>query len=232
MQVTYLAGSPVMIDSDPNFLGRRRNRPKKGDKPRLGKKIALAPARGAFLSLIRLNVRGLATKLQQSIAKGSDKTKGFWTKVGGDFDKLKDAVNKGAKKKPLLGIKKKKGVNGVTDPEYYLSLPEEYYLGVEPATLTAAAGFLAAASPILLAVSKLFKSQNIPEGEEAVISPEEEATTEPLDPTGEGFTVTDAEGKTTPGILTTGFKPSPLVIGGIALGALGLIYILTKKKKR
>jgi hypothetical protein len=232
MQVTYLAGSPVMIDSDPNFLGRRRNRPKKGDKPRLGKKIALAPARGAFLSLIRLNVRGLATKLQQSIAKGGDKTKGFWTKVGGDFDKLKDAVNKGAKKKPLLGIKKKKGVNGVTDPEYYLSLPEEYYLGVEPATLTAAAGFLAAASPILLAVSKLFKSQNIPEGEEAVISPEEAATTEPLDSTGEGFTVTDAEGKTTPGILTTGFKPSPLVIGGIALGALGLIYILTKKKKR
>lgn len=232
MEVTYLAGSPLMIESDSNYLGRRRRRntPKKGDKPRLGKKIALAPARGAFLSLIRLNVRGLATKLQQSIAKGSDKTKGFWTKVGGDFDKLKSAVDKGAKKKPLLGIKKKKGINGATSVEYYLSLPEEYYIGVEPATLTAAAGFLAAASPILLAVSKLFKSQNIPEGEEAVISPEEAAETDPLD-SGEGFTVTDPEGKSTPGILTTGFKPSPLFIGGVALGALGLIYILTKKKK-
>lgn len=232
MEVTYLAGSPVMIDSDPNYLGRRKKKNK--DKPGRGKKIFLAPARGAFLSLVALNVRGLATKLQQSIQKGSDKTKAFWTKLGGDFSKLQKSINKGAKKKPLLGIKKKKGISGVTDPEYYLSYPEEYYLGIEPATLTAAAAALAAASPILLAVAKLFKSQQIPEGEEEVISEEEKETTEPLDKDGSGFTVADSEtgsgSKETPGF-TTGFKPSPLVIGAIGLGALGLIYLLTKKKR-
>lgn len=232
MEVTYLAGSPVMIESDPYYIGRKRKKNK--DKPKTGKKIFLAPARGAFLSLVALNVRGLATKLQQSIQKGSDKTKAFWTKVGGDFDKLQKSINKGAKKKPLFGIKKKKGISGITDSEYYLSYPEEYYIGIEPATLTAAAAALAAASPILLAVAKLFKSQQIPEGEEAVISDEEKDNTTPLDPDGTGFEVGDSEtgsgSKETPGF-TTGFKPSPLMIGAIGIGALGLIYLLTRKKR-
>lgn len=232
MEVTYLAGSPVMIDSS-DYLGRRRRGGKGGkgggDKPGRGKKIFLAPARAAFLSLVALNVRGLATKLQQSIQKGSDKTKAFWTKVGGDFGKLQNTINKGAKKKPLLGIKKK-GISGATAVEYL-----EEGIGFDPATLTAAAAALTAAAPILLAVSKLFKSQQIPEGEEDVITDDEKADTPSLDPDGTGFTVADSETgagtKETPGLLTTGFKPSPLMIGAIGLGALGLIYILTKKKR-
>jgi hypothetical protein len=233
MEVTYLAGSPIMVDSY-DYLGRRK-RGKGGRGGRGGnrggglKKIGLAPARGAFLLLVKLNVRGLATKLQQSIQKGSDKTKAFWSKVGGNFDKLKAEINKGAKKKPLLGIKKK-GISGATSVEYL-----EPGIGIEPATLTAAAAAIAAASPILLAVSKLFKSQSIPEGEEDVISDDEKQDEPGLDPDGTGFTVTDAEAgsgtKETPGILTTGFKPSPLMIGAIGLGALGLLYILTKKKR-
>jgi hypothetical protein len=233
MEVTYLAGSPIMVDSY-DYLGRRK-RGKGGRGGRGGnrggglKKIGLAPARGAFLLLVKLNVRGLATKLQQSIQKGSDKTKAFWSKVGGNFDKLKAEINKGAKKKPLLGIKKK-GISGATSVEYL-----EEGIGIEPATLTAAAAAIAAASPILLAVSKLFKSQSIPEGEEDVISDDEKKDEPGLDPDGTGFEVTDSEAgsgtKETPGILTTGFKPSPLMIGAIGLGALGLLYILTKKKR-
>lgn len=229
MEVTYLAGSPVMIDSDPYYIGKKKK--KKGkDKPGKGKVIFLAPARAAFLSLVALNVRGLATKLQKSIQKSSDKTKAFWTKVGGDFSKLSNTVNKGAKKKPLLGIKKK-GISGAMAVEY-----AEEGIGIEPATLTAAAAALAAASPILLAVSKLFKSQQIPEGEEEVITEDEKADTPALDPDGSGFTVADSEtgagagSKETP-TFTTGFSPSPLMIGAIGLGALGLIYFLTKKKR-
>jgi hypothetical protein len=231
MEVTYLAGSPIMVDSY-DYLGRRkRGRGGRGGNRGGGlKKIGLAPARGAFLLLVKLNVRGLATKLQQSIQKGSDKTKAFWSKVGGNFDKLKAEINKGSKKKPLLGIKKR-GISGATSVEYL-----EPGIGIEPATLTAAAAAIAAASPILLAVSKLFKSQRIPEGEEDVISDDEKQDEPGLDPDGTGFTVSDAEPgsgtKETPGILTTGFKPSPLMIGAIGLGALGLLYILTTKKKR
>ena len=228
MEVTYLAGSPIMIDSDPYYLGKKKK--KKGkDKPGPVKKIALAPARAAFLALVKINARGLATKLQISIGKGGDKTKAFWNKVGGDFDKLTSAISTGAKKKPLFGIKKGGKVSGATSVEY---LPEG--IGVEPATLTAAAAALTAAAPILLAVSNLFKSQQIPEGTEDVITPDEKAEEPGLDPDGEGFTAADPDpgvSKTTPTILTTGFKPSPLVIGAIGLGALGLIYILTKKKR-
>lgn len=224
MEVTYLAGSPVMIDSS-DYLGRRRRggRGKGGDdKPGRGKKIFLAPVRGAFLSLVALNVRGLATKLEKSIQKGKDKTKAFWTKLGGDFDKLQKTVDKGSKKKALFG--KGKGLNGVTNVTYY----EE---GIGAVDWAAVGTFIATASPALIAVSKLFKSQQIPEGEGDVLTDSEKDNTTPLDPDGTGFEVADSESKETPGILTTGFKPSPLMIGAIALGALGLIYILTKKKR-
>ena len=228
MEVTYLAGSPIMIDSDPYYIGKKKKKKSK-DKSGKGKVIFLAPARGAFLSLVALNVRGLATKLQQSISRGSDKTKAFWTKVGGDFSKLQSSVNKGAKKKALFG--KGKGVSGATHIVYL----EQQGIGVEPTTLAAAAGLLATAAPILLAVSKLFKSQQIPEGEGDVLTENEKANTAPLDEEGSGFTVADSEpgsgAKETPTMLTTGFKPSPLMIGAIGLGALGLIYILTKKKR-
>jgi hypothetical protein len=232
MEVTYLAGSPIMVDSF-DYLGRRK-RGKGGRGGRGGrgglKKLGLAPARGAFLLMVKFNARGLATKLQQSIQKGSDKTKAFWEKVGGNFDKLKAEINKGAKKKPLLGIKKK-GISGATSVEYL----EPGVGAVDPATLSAIAAAVAAAAPILLAVSKLFKSQRIPEGDGDVITDDEKEGEPGLDPDGTGFTVTDAEpgsgSKETPGMLTTGFKPSPLIIGAIGLGALGLLYILTKKKR-
>jgi hypothetical protein len=128
-------------------------------------------------------------------------------------------------------MKKQRGVNGATETVYI-----DQGIGVlDPGTQTLLVTALASAAPILLAVSKLFKSQSIPEGEEDVITDDEKKDEPGLDPDGTGFEVTDAEAgsgtKETPGILTTGFKPSPLMIGAIGLGALGLLYILTKKKR-
>lgn len=224
MEVTYLAGSPVMIDSS-DYLGRRRRGGgKKDDKPKRGKKILLAPVRGAFLSLVALNIRGLASKLQQSIQKSPDQTKAFWNKLGGDFGKLQTAVNKGAKKKALF---KKGGVNGATSAEYL----EE---GIGAVDWAAIGAVVATAAPALIAVSQLFKKQQIPEGEGDIITNTEKENTTPLDPSGEGFEAADPEpgagSKETP-TLTTGFSPSPLMIGALGLGALGLIYFLTKKKR-
>jgi hypothetical protein len=194
--------------------------PEIGKKGR-GKKIFLSPARGAFLGLIAFNFRAIATKLAKS-----KNAKQFWEKLGGDYNKLKKAVDKAKNKKPFFGGGK--GLKGIqnTYTEYY-----ETYQAEGIGSLEAVAGLLTAAAPILIAVQNLFKKEGIPDGEAPVITPDEASKSEPIDPKGEGFTVADGEGKTTPGTTLTSFKPSPLLIGG-AIGAIALVYFLTSKKRR
>jgi len=202
----------------------RKERRASGDKPKGLPRVTLAPARGAFLGLLALNFRGLASRLSSAISKDSKKVQEFWNKLGGDFSKLKSATEKAKSKKPLFG---QRGVTGYDDT----------FIGIEPAT-TAAAG-AAAASPILLALEKLLKALKIggvaaEAGGKVVelLTPEEKANTVPIDETGEGFEAADPEpgaAKTTPSIVSN-FKPSPLLIGGAA-AALVLIFVLTKKKK-
>jgi hypothetical protein len=232
MKVTYLAGVPTMVEStELQYIGKKGR----------GKKIFLAPVRGAFLSLVALNVRGLASKLVKSMAKGDADTKAFWKKLGGDFDKLKKNIDKGKNKKALFG--KGKGLKspyiyneyiGATEFQYgaeFISEFDEPFMGA--VDWAAIGAFLAAAAPALVAVGVLFKKKGVPEGEGDVLTEEEKKNTTPLDPDGQGFEAADPEGKTTPSILpgfSTGFKPSPLLIGGLAAGALAL-YFITKKKK-
>lgn len=211
------------IDMELRYMTGVDDFPEIGKKGR-GKKIFLAPARGAFLSLVALNVRGLATKLARS-----KNAKQFWEKLGGDYNKLKKAVDKAKNKKAIFG--KGKGLKGIesTYTEYYDTYQAE---GIGVVDLAAIGGFLATAGPVLIAVQNLFKKEGIPDGEEgAVITPDESSKTEPIDPSGQGFTVADGEGKTTPGTTLTSFKPSPLLIGG-AIGAIALVYFLTSKKRR
>ena len=242
-KATYILDMDVRYLSMPYNYGiegkkerqkRREERKAKkasGDDPKGLPKITLAPARGAFLGLVALNFRGLATRLDQAIKKDSKKVQEFWNKLGGDFSKLKSNVDKNKDKKPLLGAK---GIDGIgTFEDYYL---DDSFIGIEPVT-TAAAG-AAVASPILLALEKLLKALKIggivaEAGGKTVelLTPEEKKATTPLDATGEGFQAKDPEpgAKTTPTLLTD-FKPSPMLIYGV-VGAAALIYLLTKKKK-
>jgi hypothetical protein len=222
MKVTYLAESPTMIE-DNSFVGSyigRRKRPKK-QKSGKGKKILAAPIRGAFLSLVRLNARGLATKLKSSFSKNRSEAEAFWKKLGGNFKKLEEAVNKGATKKALFG--KGKGVNGANQVVYMQ--------GIGAVDLAALAALLASAAPALIAVSKLFKKQGIPEGEGDIITSEEASRAEPLND-GEGFEVVDKEIPGTASGTASGggfsFAPSPLILIG---GAAVLYFVLSKKKK-
>jgi hypothetical protein len=180
------------------------------------KKVTLAPVRGAFLGLVALNVRGLATKINTLISKGDKDIKEFWLKLGGKYDKLVDAVNSGKGKKALFG--KGKGVNGANQTEYN----EE---GIGAVTLATAAAAIAAAAPALLAISNLFKKKGVPEGEGDVITSQEKSTTEPIAADGQPFQASDDENAS-----AMSFKPSPMLIGG-AIAAAGLIYFLTKKKR-
>jgi len=110
------------------------------------KKVSLVVPRGAFLSLILINARGLATKLLNS---PGEKVLKIWDALGGNRQKLMDAINKGAAKKPFLGSKIS-GVDGLENMDG---------IGVVGAAtvstlLVSAAAVLAAFAPILKMVDK------------------------------------------------------------------------------
>jgi len=74
-----------------------------GVKGYKAKKAAFAPSRGAFLGLIVLNFRGLATRLQAfRNTPGEIEIERTWYKLGGRYDMLLEAVAKGRDKRPLL----------------------------------------------------------------------------------------------------------------------------------
>jgi len=80
------------------------------------KKVLLSPGRNAFLSLVDLNVRGLASHMNKAMMtkNGLAKIKAKWEKMGGKWDKLSKVIAKGATKKALLGDKQKKhGMHGL-----------------------------------------------------------------------------------------------------------------------
>lgn len=236
MDVRYLSGIEGREERQSRREARRERRQERreerqerrasGDKPKALPKVALAPGRGAFLGLVALNFRGLATRLDKAIKKDSKKVQEFWNKLGGDFSKLKKDVDNHKDKKPLFGEKR---VNGIgTYEDYFLNGYSDYYIGVEPTTTAAAA---ATASPILLALKKLLSSLKIEDIKDAagkvkeLVTKEEAEQITPIDATGKGFEASDAEPGATKSSFS--FSPSPLMIGG----AIALIYLLTKKKK-
>jgi hypothetical protein len=219
MKIQYLTGTPEM-----EYIGKKRK-----DKPGAGKKILLAPVRGAFLSIVKLNGRGLAHKLSLALAKDPETTKAFWEKLGGKFETLKKDIDKGKNKRPLFGESKK--TRGVKGMGFYPNDTEDSYIGAAGVDDAAIVAFIAAATPALIAVSNLFKKNNIPEdaggADGDVVTSGEKDASEPLP---KGFEAADPESGSSSGGLNLGFKPSPLMIGGI-VGGLALVYFLTKKKK-
>lgn len=151
MDVITLAG----MDEDVAGIGRR--------KRRVGafsfhKKIALAPNRRAFRTLVSLNLFGLARKLQKVRAKNPAALRKFWERIGGKYSELEKSVRKGynhwAKRH------KKVRINGieccVAGNEYYESMDRIVGLsgiGAAPAV----AAIVAAGAPIIAMVAGLVK---------------------------------------------------------------------------
>jgi len=104
------------------------------------KKVGLAVPRNAFLSLVRLNVRGLATNLDYSLANNRSALLGKWKKLGGKSSALINSVNAGKKKKRIFGIE---------DADFD-------GLGIEPGSSTAA--LIASAAPILIGLAVFLKA--------------------------------------------------------------------------
>lgn len=70
------------------------------------KTAALAPARGAFLALVRLNYRGSASRFNLLNAQGEKKLYDKWEKLGGKKDAIERAIDAGKGKKPIACGKK------------------------------------------------------------------------------------------------------------------------------
>lgn len=94
-------------------------------------KVQVAPARIAFLGLVEINMMQLAKKLAKAWKQNPDKVKKFWKKFGGDPNKLKNSIIRGSKVE-------------ITGQE----------IG-NPAAV------LAAATPVIIAVVKLFKDLKV-----------------------------------------------------------------------
>jgi hypothetical protein len=229
MQVNHIAGVPVLNEISTGIYGRAERRARRQQRRedrqerrqerreegrgffQGAKKIALAPARGAFLLVLKANFRGLASRLAKAPA---EKLAGFWGKLGGDKNKLNAAINDGKGKKPLLGMGE--GPNGepvynvqLTRSKYYTDAEraerlerrrkrsgargnrrrqtfamDANYIGIDPVTTAAATG-----APIIIAAVKFLKDLGIEPGDvlDAVkkIAPDAE-------PLGD-FEATDAE---------------------------------------
>lgn len=113
---------------------------KKGLKAVL--KVAAAPARAAFLGLVTLNVHNFAKKLKAAYSRNPTNVTRFWESTGGQINKLLQAIEKGAKKRRILGTDKNPNIIGVAIPT-----------------------LLASAAPIIAKLVKLLKSVGIEPGD-------------------------------------------------------------------
>lgn len=105
------------------------------------KKGTLAGPRGAFLTIVKLNVGGIANRLSRAKVEEPAKLLKFWNQFGGNIKYLNIAIGQGKGKK-FLGLKKTKKISGIAG------------IG-EPAISLGAA--IALAAPLLIVAAKLFK---------------------------------------------------------------------------
>lgn len=142
-RVTNTAGAKRFVQRATNTAGAKRTLKKAGDLAKKGltklktvaKKGGLAPARGAFLKLVGLNVKHLATNLDKLVQKNRGALESTWKKLGGDFNVLLSTINKGKQRKGLFGYE-----------------APVYGIGADPATIAA---IVTAAAPIIVIIVKL-----------------------------------------------------------------------------
>jgi hypothetical protein len=117
------------------------------------KTTSLAIPRNAFLGLVALNIKGLATNIMQLVAKGNDLK--WWVDLGGDRTKLKNTAETGAKKKALGSIEEDINASETLEVMGFL---EPGQIGVEPVSTATA---LATAVPIIAKLQDVLKKAGI-----------------------------------------------------------------------
>lgn len=153
------------IIEDDNYLefGKRNKNKRRGAFKKIGRAIktaALAPARGAFLGLVRLNFRASASRFNLLNEQGLKKLYEKWDKLGGKRSALENAIEKGKNKKILACGKKCRASVG-KNPQ----LPKEAqsdFVNFDPTTnaaLIAAGGTVLATMIATVSNKSNYKSQ-------------------------------------------------------------------------
>lgn len=83
------------------FFKKLKEKAKKAGKLILKYNPATAASRNAFLLLVKVNARSLATNLKKLKDRGNTEAQTLWTKIGGNVATLNAAIDSGAKKKRL-----------------------------------------------------------------------------------------------------------------------------------
>jgi len=178
--------------------------------------------REAYLSLVKLNYRGFAWKLN-AIISGTDtkllnELKQKWRKFG-DFNQLLDAVNKGKDKKPLVcGAKCRKEI---LDNKNFSNV-------LATATITALIGL---AGIVISSMSGVVKQAQIGKQQREAIASSEKLAKDEFDnlPQAEKNAIIQAENELRKDIESTDNKKY-IYIGVGVIALIGIIYLITKKK--
>lgn len=173
------------------------------------KAVVLAPARNAYLALVRLNVKKLAVKLAKatSTPEGRAKVHGRWCKLGGNGRKLQAAIDKAFAK-----YKRKRGIIG--------------YMDIEAGQIGSVAALLASAAPIIKALAPLIK-QFAPGSKAAEAAETAEEVTEAVEAEVQPAEAQPVEVEDQGGEEIGAIQVNPWLIGAGALAA----YFLLKKSK-
>jgi len=194
-----------------------------GDAKDAAKEIGLAPARGAFLLLLKVNFRNLAARLtnydkQFPSDQTSSKLKQKWENLGGDWAPLITTARENANKKPFLGA-----------PKNFIG-PYSNFTGAEiGAAIAAAGGIIATLAPILkdaIGDKKLEDIQEaIEKGKETIEDIKDKQT-------GGGNFPEIGSVKTPFGTFEWGLTNNKAVLTGLALAVVAVIAIFYFSKKK
>ena len=180
--------------------------------------------RGAYLSLVKINFRGFAYKLD-AIINGTNtnllnQLKEKWRKYG-EWNQLVDAVNKGKVKKPFVcGAKCRKEV-----------LDAKNFLNFEPTTAVVVS-LLSLAGIVINSMSSVVKQAQIGKQQRDAIEASDKQGEDEFNnlPPEEKQAILEAEAKLRNEIEGTDNKKTMyLIVGVLALATI--IYFVTKKKK-
>jgi len=205
--------------------------------------VGLAPARAAFLVLLRTNALGIATKMAQAYKKDKGQVENFWKNLSGNPAELKKVISQGSKQQ-LSGLGSAVATATATAaPIVAKALALFAKLGIKPeqAKKIAQAGKNALKNAIKNKAKGIKESKvSVPaenaESTQVTVEQTEtpsqvptEAEKQAGEETAQGTETKDTARTTGETATGTGKKINPLLIAGAGAGILALLALRKKK---